>query len=85
VIVAGMGRKTQPESTKLLLWEERIHRQKGGYFLLAPIKPVGSKQDPIYAYLRKQEAKRMEYESIRLTYVAATRARKRLYWLTHTE
>ncbi len=85
VIVAGMGRKTLPQPSKLLLWEERVHchEKRSGYFILAPIKSVGSRQDPIYTYLKKQEARRIEYEATRLTYVAATRARKRLYWLIH--
>ncbi len=83
VIVPGMGRKIVSASSKLLLWEERAGLFRNSYFMLAPIKPVGADTDAIYTYLKKQEEKRQAYESIRLEYVAATRARKRLFWLTH--
>lgn len=83
VILPGMGRKTMNDSARLLLWEERISRLGKNYFLLAPIKAVGQESDRIYAYLKQQETQRMAFESTRLEYVAATRARRRLYCLTH--
>lgn len=83
VIVPGMGRKAMADSAKLLLWEERVGLIRDSYFLMAPIKCVGAVSDPIYAYLKGQESRRAAYETGRLGYVAATRAKKRLYWLTH--
>ncbi len=85
VIVPGIGRKSMADSSKLLLWEERVSATYSpeSYFMLAPIKSVGSLQDPIYQFLRREEAQRAKYEAVRLAYVAATRARKRLYWLVH--
>ncbi len=83
VIVPGMGRDTRPDAAQLLLWEERMGLTKGHYFLMAPIKRVGTTSDPIYTYLKRQEARRAVYESSRLQYVAATRAKKSLYWLRH--
>jgi ATP-dependent helicase/nuclease subunit A len=83
VIVPGMGRRTRGDSTQLLLWEERIGLVENSYFIMAPIKRVGSAMDPIYTYLKRQEDRCAAYESNRLGYVAATRAKKRLYWLTH--
>lgn len=85
VMVAGVGRKTMPVTSQLLLWEERVSSLKAQkrYLIMAPIAAVGGEPDRIYQYLKKQEEKRQAYESIRLEYVAATRARKRLYWLTH--
>ncbi len=82
VIVPGVGRKMVSDPSKLMLWEEGIN-PKGSYFLLGPIQSVGSEGDPIYAYLKKQERLRAEFETTRLEYVAATRARKCLYWLVH--
>lgn len=82
VIVPGMGRRTMSDPSQLLLWEERVGVLKDSYLLMAPIKRVGEKTDPIYAYLKQQEDRRAAYEATRLGYVAATRARKRLYWLT---
>jgi len=83
VIVPGMGRRTKGDSARLLLWEERIGLIKDSYFLMAPIKRVGNAVDPVYTYLKQQEARRAAYESNRLGYVAATRAKKRLYWVEH--
>ncbi|HXH54810.1 MAG TPA: UvrD-helicase domain-containing protein [Gammaproteobacteria bacterium] len=82
VIVPGMGRRTRGDSVRLLLWEERIGLIQDSYFLMAPIKRVGNVVDPIYTFLKRQEDRRAAYEFNRLGYVAATRARKRLYWLT---
>lgn len=90
VIVPGIGRRSQADSDRLLWWGERPKNthpisstEEDSYLLLAPIRKKGSDPDPIYRYLKKQESLRSDYESIRLLYVAATRARKRLYWLCH--
>jgi len=67
-----------------LLWEEGLTR-KGNYLILGSLHSASdlaaAKDDKLYDYLRKQEAHRARYESVRLQYVAATRARERLYWL----
>lgn len=86
VIVPGLGLKTMRDESQLLLWSERMRPINNEYYLLfAPIKPVGSKIDSIYHYLKKQEEQRILYESNRVLYVAATRAKKQLYWLTHKQ
>lgn len=85
VIVPGVGRRSVSDRAKLLLWEERVSFFRESYFILAPIKPVGAKEDPIYTYLRQQEKRRADYEALRVEYVAATRARRKLYWLTYKE
>jgi len=53
--------------------------------LLAPIKQSGTDSDPTYAYVRKIQAAKAANESLRLLYVAATRARSHLHLLGHTE
>lgn len=85
VIAMGIGRQSMTDPEKLLLWEERVSPFRDSYFVLAPIKSAGSKQDAIYHFLKRQEAHRARYEAMRLEYVAATRARQKLYWLTHRE
>jgi ATP-dependent helicase/nuclease subunit A len=82
VIVPGIGRKSLTDPKKLLLWEASTGFLEH-YLIVAPIQSIGAGEDPIYNYLRKQEACRAEHEMMRLWYVAATRARKNLYWLTH--
>jgi ATP-dependent exoDNAse (exonuclease V) beta subunit len=85
VIVPGVGRRSMADSKKLLLWEAKAGLIQERYLVLAPIQSVGDSKDPIYYYLKKQEDRRASHEMMRLWYVAATRARKRLYWLTHEE
>lgn len=83
VIVAGVGRKARSDTEKLLLWESRVSLLEKPYLILAPIKPATKVESSIYNYLKKENKKRALFEDQRLLYVAATRAKKRLYWLRH--
>lgn len=84
VIVPGVGRKVMADSKKLFMWENRAGLLKESYLILAPIQSLGAIDDPIYSYLRRQELMRAQHELQRLWYVAATRARKQLFWLTYS-
>lgn len=81
VILPGLGRQPKAAESPLLLWEERATRLAEHYLIFAPIKAVGDHSDPIYRYLKQQKQKAEQYEALRLLYVAATRAKKRLYWI----
>lgn len=81
VILPGLGRQPRIADSPLLLWEERASRTAEQYLIFAPIKAVGQENDPIYRYLRKQKQQIEQHEALRLLYVAATRAKKRLYWI----
>jgi ATP-dependent exoDNAse (exonuclease V) beta subunit len=85
VILPGLGRYSQADAPRLLLWLEYIDRSENSQLLLAPIKESGTDSDPTYAYLRKIRAAKAANESMRLLYVAATRARSNLHLLGHTE
>lgn len=87
VIVPGVGRKTLSDRAKLLLYAERVgDRTDGrGNLILAPIQSVGAKSDSIYNYLSTLERRKAEHEAMRLWYVAATRAKKHLYWFVHDD
>ena len=87
VIVPGVGRKTLSDRAKLLLYAERVgDRADGsGNLILAPIQSVGAKSDSIYNYLSTLERRKAEHEAMRLWYVAATRAKKHLYWFVHDD
>lgn len=76
VILPGLGSMPRPEETRLLLWLEQA-----GELLLAPISETGQNTDPIYAYLNRVEKRKLEHETTRLLYVAATRARRNLHLL----
>lgn len=83
VLLIGMNRSTLSEPNKLLLWEERPRAHDNPYLILAPIRSLEIQTESIYQYLRRQEKSRMEAESLRLLYVAATRAKKRFYGFSY--
>ena len=85
VILPGLGRSSRSDGLQLLLWLERVDQAKQAQLLLAPIKETGTKSDPSYAYVRKIQALKTANESMRLLYVAATRARSQLHLLGHTK
>ncbi|MFO7830596.1 MAG: UvrD-helicase domain-containing protein [Desulfuromonadaceae bacterium] len=76
VFLPGLGRKSRRSSKTLLRWEEDPHFG----LLLAPVANRSAVEpDPVYAMLERMEKRKEVYESARLLYVAATRARKKLY------
>lgn len=78
VIVPRLDGAPRAEQDRLLLWLERAG-EKGVDFILAPVRERGGAHDAIYAYVRRVLAEKAEHEYRRLLYVAATRARKRLF------
>ncbi|MEJ2575398.1 MAG: UvrD-helicase domain-containing protein [Gammaproteobacteria bacterium] len=83
VILPGLGRRPRQDELPLLDWQERPGRHGDIGLLLAPIRPTRDAAEPIQAYLRRLGAARSRLEDGRLLYVAATRARRRLYLLGH--
>lgn len=80
VILPGLGRRPRPDDRSLLRWLE--HPECG--LLLAPIDPRGEAgADPIYEMIGRLEKTKGDHEVCRLLYVAATRAKHRLYLLGH--
>ena len=83
VIVAGLGRGEKVDDQPLVLFHEwgegeRVER------LIASISETGSQaddKDPLYRYLRRIDREKASLERVRLFYVAATRAKKRLHLL----
>lgn len=82
VILPGLERRPASDDSSLLLSLERPRSQEDETdLLLAPIKYVGDDYDSIYRYVRRQHNQKGYFESIRLLYVAATRAKKSLHLL----
>lgn len=79
VIIPHLERKSPNDDKQLLLWMERPRSQEQNALLIAPIHAVGQANDSIYDYIKRQHAIKNDYESGRLLYVAATRAKKRLH------
>lgn len=78
VILPGLDAVTRGGQKELLLWLERP-RTEGVDLLLAPLNATGSDQDPMYEWIQGLQGQQERLEAARLLYVAATRARERLY------
>jgi ATP-dependent exoDNAse (exonuclease V) beta subunit len=79
VILPGLEQNIKNDDQQLLLLDARDYFEQ--YLLLAPIRAAIELEDPIYAYLAWCEKQRQAYETLRLFYVATTRARKQIYCL----
>ncbi len=81
VILPYLEGVTSKDDKQLLAWMEHPLPSEQMALLLAPIHATGADNDAIYQYIRHQQAIRADYEIDRLLYVAATRAKSRLYLL----
>ncbi|MDT8317914.1 MAG: UvrD-helicase domain-containing protein [bacterium] len=81
VIIPGFGKPPRNQEKPLIHSMER-----GKDLLLAPIEETGRKKGKtIYNYLTKVRSEKELLELTRLLYVAATRAKKRLYLFGHVK
>ncbi|MFC1747354.1 UvrD-helicase domain-containing protein [Pseudomonadota bacterium] len=83
VILPGLGRKAPPSDNPMLMSLERWG-DGGSELLLAPVRATGDEHDDIYSYLKRIDRQKGDFETGRVLYVAATRARSRLHLLGHT-
>ncbi len=81
VILPGLGLRARSGEAPLLRWLEL----PGAGLLLAPIPRKAAGGDAIYAAIGALEKDRQALETVRLLYVAATRARRRLFLLGHCD
>ncbi|MCC2667489.1 MAG: addA, partial [Gammaproteobacteria bacterium] len=79
VILPHLERKSPNEDKQLLLWMERPRPTKNNALIIAPVHAVGESDDTIYQYIKRQHAIKNDYETGRLLYVAATRAKQQLH------
>ena len=79
VILPNLNHRPQTNDSQLLLWQERPSLAGEEHLLLAPIKSQQEQTDEIYNYLNFLEKQKLEFESARLLYVAATRAKRQLH------
>jgi ATP-dependent helicase/nuclease subunit A len=80
VIIPGLARQPRSGDRELLLWDDYYSSdtdEKG--FLLAMDDQVSRGDASLYNYLHRQRKLKSDQESIRLLYVAVTRAAKRLF------
>lgn len=79
VIIPGVSNKANPPDNPLIRWLKLPSQQQHDYLLVSPIKAAHETESALYQYLHDVEAEKAQYEMQRLLYVAATRAKKRLY------
>jgi len=83
VILTGLGRLTRGEQGRLLRWLEFARNDRGPALVLAPHRARSQSFESLEAWLKALEQERAEFELGRLLYVAATRAKERLYLVGH--
>ena len=82
VILPGLSNPPRHQEEPLVSWLEWSSPSKEqSELLLAPITQKGGDGDPVYDFVRNLESKKEQNESVRLLYVAATRAKRKLHLL----
>ena len=86
VILPALDRQSKNDDRQLLQWTEwhNVHEDKNE-LLLAPIEEVGHEKERINLYLASLEKQRTRHETVRLLYVATTRARQHLHLIGRVE
>ncbi|MBV1880475.1 MAG: UvrD-helicase domain-containing protein [Pseudomonadales bacterium] len=77
VVLPAMEKKGRGDDPALMAWCRQDIANED-WLLLSPIKQAGGEDEPIYQYIRHLESEKAKWELVRLFYVAATRAKKRL-------
>ncbi|MBT3923733.1 MAG: UvrD-helicase domain-containing protein [Nitrospina sp.] len=78
VILPGLGKPIKADEKRLIYWMPH-----GDDLLLAPIEEKGGETSPLYEFLSELNKEKEEYETLRLLYVAATRAKSQLHLFGH--
>lgn len=79
VILPGLSNGSRNPDEPLVSWLEWATGQGDSRLLLAPITERGQERDPVYTYVHSLEKRKEENEAVRLLYVAATRAKRKLH------
>jgi ATP-dependent helicase/nuclease subunit A len=80
VILPGLGKRIKGDEKRLVYWMPH-----GDDLLLAPIEEKGGETSPLYEFLSDLNKEKEDYETLRLLYVAATRAKSQLHLFGHLE
>lgn len=81
VLIPGLGRRPRGGTKPLLAWREVDGPAGAPTLLMAPLPATGD--DRLYDYLRALDAREEAAESVRLLYVALTRARQCVHLFGH--
>jgi ATP-dependent exoDNAse (exonuclease V) beta subunit len=85
VILPGLGKRPRSNDSELLYWAEIPDTLGDAQLLMAPIRARRETSEPISDFIRGLNQEKDRLESVRLLYVAATRARQRLHLFGHVQ
>jgi ATP-dependent exoDNAse (exonuclease V) beta subunit len=86
VILPGLGKSPRSDTGKLLYWLETTAENGRPELFFGPVKSVrNDRETRTSAYIRGLEKEIGRLEDVRLLYVAATRARRRLHLIGHAD
>ncbi len=80
ILLPGLDHRPPAKSKRLVFWIPH-----GDELLLAPMEEKGDPGCEIYDFLARLDEKKNEFETLRLLYVAATRAKKQLHLFGHVQ
>ncbi len=84
VILPGLSRPPASDDKEILMWSEHQNKRGEPALLLAPIR-IQKGEGSHYNYLRELEKQRSNNETIRLMYVACTRAKRKLVLIANCD
>lgn len=76
VILPGLAAQPRRDDKALLLWHERLNRQRDLRLFIAALSAAGQDDDPLYKLLRFEKQRKLQLENTRLLYIAVTRAKR---------
>lgn len=85
VILPSLGSQSKATDQPLIRWLKLPIKNQNPLFLVSPIKASHTLSCPVYDYLTDLDAEKEHFEQQRLLYVAATRAKKRLFLFDHQD
>lgn len=85
VILPQLEGQSPANKNELLMWQQYPLQNESTALLIAPIHGIGHDKDSIYQFIKYQQTIKNDYESARLLYVAATRAKKQLHLFFNCE
>ncbi len=85
VILPRLDAGKPPPEQELLKWTEVLTESGVPHNLLAISKETGKESDSVYQYISYLDSQKSQYEDQRVLYVAATRAKEKLFLLANVK
>lgn len=85
VFLPGLGAQPNRGDSPMLRWINLPTQKHGNILLMSPLRAAHHEHCAVYDYLSQLDDVKSSYETQRLLYVAATRAKSRLFLTDHSE